>query len=214
MRAPARIVSEINPAKRYRQARTDVISERDCPQVMLACGAELLSERESRRDDRRSGVRLRWAMRIVRFIRMGEDAIHERGVNGARRDVRAEHRRHRTAGLRARERECRLARRQLGTGNHRREGIQDVMLRLFDNLSWQHAIFRRRHIAAQRRHHGADRLRAKADRRQRRGAERQRTSIEQLAARHAARSVQSKYPESMYRSHSVPTTLMLSCVKR
>jgi hypothetical protein len=53
-------------------------------------------------------------MRIVGFVRVGEDAVHERRIDRTGDDVRAEHGCHGTAGLRARQRQRCFARRQLG----------------------------------------------------------------------------------------------------
>jgi hypothetical protein len=79
------------------------------------------------------------------------------------------------------------------------------MLRLLGGIGRQRAILRGCHVAAQGGHHGADRLREQPRRRQRGRAEREARVADEFAT-----GCQSKKPESMYRSHSVPTTLMLS----
>ena len=46
---------------------------------------------------------------------------------------------------------------------HRRERVEDVMLRLLDDVGWQRPILGRRHVVTERRHHRAGGLRPKPD---------------------------------------------------
>ena len=60
---------------------------------------------------------------------------------------------------RAREAKRRLPRRQLRAGDHRREGVEDVMLGVLEHVGRQRAAGRAGHVRAERVHHGTRRLR-------------------------------------------------------
>ena len=73
-------------------------------------------------------------MRIVCFIRLREHAICERRLNRSADDVRGHHSGHSLAPIRARKFERYFAGRQIGARNHRRDRIQNMLLRLFYDL--------------------------------------------------------------------------------
>jgi hypothetical protein len=58
--------------------------------------------------------------------------------------------------------------RELRAGDHRREGVENVMLGLLGDVRRQRAIFRSGHVHAERSHDGTHDLRAKRGSRQER----------------------------------------------
>ena len=181
--AAAALVPERGAAERHRQPAPDVVPERHGAQVVLAARAQFFAERQGRRHDRRAGMRLRRPVRIVGLVRMREDAVDECGVDRPGHDRRAGDGGDRTSGLRSRQRQRGAARRQLRAGDHRREGVENVMLGLLDDVRRQAAVLCRGHVGAERGHHRTDGLRSKPDRRQGGRAEDEGTALEQVAAR-------------------------------
>ena len=89
----AAFVAELDAAERHREPRADVVAERDGAQEVRARDAELLAERERRGNDRRAGMRLRLAVRVVGLVGVREHAVDERGVGGLASERRARDRR-------------------------------------------------------------------------------------------------------------------------
>ena len=71
---------------------------------------------------------------------MREDPVDERRVDRPGQDVRANDRRSRTTGLSARQRQRGSARWQFRSRQHRRERVENVMLRFLDDIGGQRAI--------------------------------------------------------------------------
>ena len=106
-------------------------------------------------------MRLRRPVRVVCFVRMRQHAVDERGIHRPGHDARAHDGGDRAARLRARQRQRGPAGRQLGAGHHRRERVEDVVLRLLDHLGRQPAVLGSGHVAAERGHDRPDGLRTK-----------------------------------------------------
>ena len=87
-----------------------------------------------------------------------------------------------TACLFFRQGERDAPRRQFRSGQHRGEGVEDVMLCLLDHVRWQCQVPGRCHVFTERRHDRADRLRVHFGGPQYGSAERKRTIADQIAA--------------------------------
>ena len=164
------VVAELDAAERHREPRADVVAERDGAQEGAPVDAELLAERERRGNDRRAGMRLRRAVRVVGLVGVREHAVGERGV-GRRSRAASSPRSSRPTRPPACARANASAARpggELGAGDHRGESVEHVLLGFRGDVGRQRTRERRGHVAAQRVHRGADRLRASAARSERR----------------------------------------------
>jgi hypothetical protein len=119
--------------QRGEHAGADVVSQRHGSYIVHAGNAELLAESERGGHDVTAWMPT-GRPRIVGLIGMGHHAIRERRFDRTAYDVGASHRRYLLATVRPRELDCRAPRRQFGAGDHGGEGIEDVMLRLFDDI--------------------------------------------------------------------------------
>src|SRR4030081_2378948 len=81
MRAPMAVCFKALTAQGHRKACSDVVSESYCPEKMGAADSESFACRESRRDHGAARMRLRWSMRIIRFVGMSKHAVGERRLD-------------------------------------------------------------------------------------------------------------------------------------
>ena len=81
VRAPVRQRLVPRAAQAHRDARADVVAERDRAQEVRPVDAESLAERQRGGDHRAAGVRARWAVGVVGLVGVREHAVGERGLD-------------------------------------------------------------------------------------------------------------------------------------
>ncbi len=84
MRAPVAFALQGRAAKRRHHARADVVAERYGAKEAHAIDAELLAGRQSCGNHCGARVRARGAVRVVGFVRVGEHAVGESGLESRR----------------------------------------------------------------------------------------------------------------------------------
>ncbi len=98
-------------------------------------------------------------MGVVRLVRVGEDPVGERGVGGSRSQAGADDGGCALSAVRLHITQRRLSGRQFCSGDHRPQGVDDVVLCVLDDLGRQGAFAGTRHIRTEPAHHWARRLR-------------------------------------------------------
>ena len=151
-------------AESHGDARSDVIAERDGAEEPCPVDAELFAGGECGGDDGASGMRLRWRMRVVGFVGMGQHAVGERGLDGAANDVGGGDGGHFLAGMRARKLQRDASWREIDAGDHGRKRVEDVVFGFFDNVIGQGMSSGVAHVGAEARHHRAEGRFGRADR--------------------------------------------------
>ena len=89
VRAAVRLHLTGQAAERHRDARADVIAQRDGAQEAVPVDAELLAGGQRRGHHGAAGVRLRGRVGVVRFIGMGQHPVGQRRFDRAANHVRA-----------------------------------------------------------------------------------------------------------------------------
>ena len=105
-------------------------------------------------------------MRVVGFVGMRHDAVGQRGIDWCCGKRRADHSDGAVAAMLADITLRRLTGRQFRPGNHRREGIEQVMLGEFGDFIRERARCCAAHIGAERAHDRTGCLRENTRRRQ------------------------------------------------
>ncbi len=159
MSVAMRFVHELLPAQGHRDARANVVPERDGAQELRAIGGEAFSGGQCRRDDGAARMRERRRVRIVGLVGLGQDAIRERGFDRAAKHIGSDHGGDFLAAVSSGELNGGAAGREFGARNHRGDGVEDVMLRFFRHLIGQCAIAGVGHVCAEPGHGGTDLVR-------------------------------------------------------
>ena len=161
VRGQAALVAELGAAHGHDHARADVVAERHGAKEARAVDAEFLAGRERRGHDRAARMRARGVVRVVGLIRMRHDAVGERGVDRRGGERRARDRRRALSAVRADVAQRRLAGRQFRSGDHRRQGIEQMVLGVLRYFGRERACSGGAHIGAECAHlwSGTGRLR-------------------------------------------------------
>ena len=138
--------------KRDRHAWAHIVTERHRAQKARTVNAEFFTGRERRGDDRTAGVRVGFVVRVVGFVGLRKLAIGKSGVDRRRGQARPRDRARTLTAMRADEALRRLAGTQLRSRDHRRERVQEVMLRVFRDVRWKRCCAGRAHVPAERGH--------------------------------------------------------------
>ena len=202
VRAAVALVSKLDAAHRHRDPRADVVAERH--------GAEEARRRRSRAPRRPPAPPARPRTRDATATAECESSVSSEWAStplasaasiGAGDQARAGNRGRPLPAQSPRVSKRRLAGRQLGPGNHRGEGIEDVVLRLLDDVRRERAAGGAGHVRAERGHHraGAGALRREPHARQHEGGQSKSGGSEESAARQWRHGVNS-YVVSSFRA--------------
>ncbi len=134
MGGEAALVAERGAAHRHHHPRADVVAQRHRAQQPRAVDGAGLAHRQRRRHHGRAGMRTRLVVRVVRLVRMRHHPVGQRRVGGRGREPRARDRRGALAGGGADIALRGLARGELGAGDHRGEGVEEVVLGVFGDV--------------------------------------------------------------------------------
>src|SRR5882762_8186248 len=123
---------------------------------MCSADAELLACCEGGRNESAAGVRASGGEVIVGFIGMGKLAIGEGGLDGAAENSRCDYCGSLRAPVSAGEVEGNAAGRQLGTGDHGGEGIENMMFGFEQDVVGKGTVAGLGHVGAEDFHDVAD----------------------------------------------------------
>ena len=140
----------------FHRPHADVVAERHRAHEMRPVDAEELAHGERGRHDGAAGMRAAGAVIVVGLVGLGEGAVHDRRLERAGKHVGRDDGHLRLAAIGAGKGERVLPGRQLGARDHRRQRIEDVVLRLPRRLVRQRALGSLRHVGAQFPHHRTD----------------------------------------------------------
>ena len=144
---------KLKPSKCHGDSRSDVVTERDRAKEVFPIDSEELSCRQGSRHDSAAGMRMRWGVRVVSLVSMGQHAIHESRFRRTAQQIRPHNRRGLLSSMEAGEVERNLRRRQLRPRHHRCKSVQDMFLRLLSDVRRKNAGPGLCHVPAQFVHH-------------------------------------------------------------
>ena len=144
---------KLKPSKGHGNSRSDVVTERDRAKEVSPIDAEELSCRQGSRHDSAAGMRMRWGVRVVGLVSMGQHAIHQSRFRGTAQQIRPYNRRSLLSSIGAGEVERDFRRRQLRPRHHRRKSVQDMFLCLLSDVRRKNAGLGLCHVPAQFVHH-------------------------------------------------------------
>ena len=142
------VVAELAGIERQRQPAAYVVAERNRAQQRRPVAPLALGHGERRGHNAAARMRQRRRMRIVGLVGMSQHAVRQRGVGGRRDDAAAGHASFLGAAERAHEGNRFFPGQQAGTGQHRRDRVEQVVLGLLDNWRRQRLVQRLRDVGA------------------------------------------------------------------
>ena len=119
--------AETLDAQRLRHARAHVVAQHHRPQQRGAARPFPLGQRQRRGHDAAAGMHQREIISVVGFIGMAVHAVGQRGVDCRRDDGRADDGRLGHAALRSHKVNRAPPRQQTRAGQHRRQGIEQMV---------------------------------------------------------------------------------------
>ena len=139
----------VDAAHEPSDARADIVAEGYGAEERLAGGVLALGHGEGRGDDGASRMRERRGVRVIGLVGVRQHAVGHGGVDGGGDDVRTDDGSLRDASLGADKVDGGLAGLESRAGDHGRDGVQDVMLRLLQHRGREGPIERRGDIGSE-----------------------------------------------------------------
>ena len=148
------VLTELIGVEGQCQPAADVVTERHCAQQRRAASSFALRHRQGSGDNAAAGMSQRRRMRVVGFVGVREHAVGQCGVYDGRNEVTADHRCFFDPAEGFDIGDGFHARRETRSGNHCRDGIEDVVLGLFDHRRRERPAQCRCNVGAQPAHDG------------------------------------------------------------
>ena len=121
-----RVGLKFGSAKGHGNASPNVVAERDGSQKISAVNPELLANRQCRRHDGTTRMRLGRSMGVVGLVGVSQHTVRQRSFHRAGQDVRSHNGCNLQSGVITRKSNRSDPGRQVAAGNHRRKGVEEM----------------------------------------------------------------------------------------